>query len=100
MGFQKKKSANNMLSVFIAFSLPEVVARRKVIRWCSDGNIISSDMAHAHIDANFLEDIVLILLRSRQILSSSYALGFFIMDEHHQGLEELQVTDAPKSCSQ
>ena len=72
----------------------QVTAKKRFLRCSSADDITSADMPSAHSNVNFLEDVVLILLHSRQILSSSYAFGFFIPDKekkHKNDYEALQV---------
>eukprot|EP00731_Ephydatia_muelleri_P020035 Em0012g860a len=82
------------------------VAKRRTIRWCSDGHITTANMLPAHTNINFLEDAVLTLLRSRKVLSSSYAFGFFFSDsigeQHHRVLADLQdnLEEAVETLSQ
>lgn len=92
---QKLMQESTAKSKEMSERLESFVAKRKdtCIRWCSDGSITTSSMLPVHSDIHFLEDAVLTLLRSRQILSSSYAFGFFfsdLFDEHHVDVEDLQ----------
>eukprot|EP00731_Ephydatia_muelleri_P020033 Em0012g858a len=72
----------------------EILAAKKRFNRCSSADdVTSSDSPSAQCNGNFLEDVMLILLHSRQILSSSYAFGFFIPDaekKHKKDYEILQ----------
>lgn len=55
-------------------------------------DLASSAASSAHTNVNFFEDIILVLLHSRRILSTSYALGFFMSDsdKRRKSYETLQ----------
>ena len=80
----KSKSISQTLEIF--------AAKKRFERCSSADDVTSSDSPSAKCNGNFLEDVMLILLHSRQILSSSYAFGFFIPDseKHKKDYEILQ----------
>ena len=90
---QKLLEESTIKSREMSRTFESFVAKRRAIRWRSDGHITTSDMLPAHPNIDFLKDAVLTLLRSRQVLSSSYAFEFFFSDsndEHRGIIENLQ----------